>query len=54
MDDDSAQMNSVGDDDLSLPKATMAKLIQELLPADMAIAKDTKDLLSDCCVGIKC
>ena len=44
------------DEDLSLPKgmdfneATMSKLIQELLPPDITCAKDTKDLLTDCCV----
>ncbi|KAJ1339914.1 hypothetical protein BSLG_005449 [Batrachochytrium salamandrivorans] len=28
----------------------MAKLIQELLPADITCAKETRDLLTDCCV----
>jgi len=38
------------DDDLSLPKATVQKLITEMLPADIVCAKDTRDLLIDCCV----
>ena len=38
------------DEDLSLPKATMAKLIQELLPPTITASKDTRDLLTDCCV----
>uniref|UniRef100_A0A1D1XUF1 Negative cofactor 2 complex subunit beta n=1 Tax=Anthurium amnicola TaxID=1678845 RepID=A0A1D1XUF1_9ARAE len=38
------------DDELSLPKATVTKLITEMLPSDIACAKDTRDLLIDCCV----
>ncbi|KAH8830253.1 histone-fold-containing protein [Flagelloscypha sp. PMI_526] len=38
------------DEDLSLPKATVAKLISELLPKDMTCAKDTRDLIIECCV----
>ncbi|CAG8558396.1 3907_t:CDS:2, partial [Ambispora leptoticha] len=38
------------DDELSLPKATVQKLITEMLPADIVCAKDTRDLLIDCCV----
>ncbi|KAJ2825494.1 negative cofactor 2 transcription regulator complex subunit ncb2 [Coemansia erecta] len=37
------------DDDLSLPRATVYKLIGEMLPQDIACAKDTRDLLLDCC-----
>jgi histone H3/H4 len=29
----------------------MSKLIQELLPKEIACAKETKELLTDCCVG---
>ncbi|KAL1744385.1 histone-fold-containing protein [Schizophyllum fasciatum] len=39
-----------GDDDLSLPKATVAKMITELLPKDIVCAKDTRDLIIECCV----
>lgn len=38
------------DEELSLPKATIQKLIQEYLPKDMSCAKDTRDLLIECCV----
>ncbi|KAH8106250.1 histone-fold-containing protein [Cristinia sonorae] len=38
------------DDDLSLPKATVAKMIAELLPNDVSCAKDTRDLVIECCV----
>ncbi|KAL0949573.1 hypothetical protein HGRIS_009622 [Hohenbuehelia grisea] len=38
------------DDDLSLPKATVAKMITELLPPDVVCAKDTRDLVIECCV----
>ncbi|KAL2913702.1 negative cofactor 2 transcription regulator complex subunit ncb2 [Polyrhizophydium stewartii] len=48
--DDDAVPRSLGDEELTLPKATLAKLIQEILPADVSCAKETKDLLGDCCV----
>jgi len=38
------------DEDLSLPKATVAKMIAELLPNDVTCAKDTRDLVIECCV----
>jgi len=38
------------DDDLSLPKATVAKMISELLPAEVTCSKDTRDLVIECCV----
>lgn len=61
------------DDDLSLPKATVSKMIAgvcshtthflcsftdkylffcvELLPSDVVCAKETRDLVIECCVG---
>lgn len=56
------------DDDLSLPKATVQKMISgpkyvfcceifsllrysELLPKDITCAKETRDLIIECCVG---
>ncbi|KAF9449906.1 TATA binding protein-associated phosphoprotein [Macrolepiota fuliginosa MF-IS2] len=39
-----------GDDDLSLPKATVSKMISELLPNDIVCAKETRDLVIECCV----
>ncbi|KDQ64816.1 hypothetical protein JAAARDRAFT_145959 [Jaapia argillacea MUCL 33604] len=38
------------DEDLSLPKATVAKMISELLPNDVTCAKETRDLVIECCV----
>lgn len=38
------------DEELSLPKATVAKMISELLPNDVACAKETRDLVIECCV----
>ncbi|KAF9534409.1 histone-fold-containing protein [Crepidotus variabilis] len=38
------------DDDLSLPKATVAKMIAELLPNDVVCAKETRDMVIECCV----
>jgi len=38
------------DDDLSLPKATVYKLIGDLLPPDMSCSKETRDLVIECCV----
>ncbi|EIW61852.1 histone-fold-containing protein [Trametes versicolor FP-101664 SS1] len=38
------------DEDLSLPKATVTKMIAELLPNDVTCAKETRDLIIECCV----
>ncbi|CAD6928194.1 unnamed protein product [Tilletia controversa] len=38
-----------GDDDLSLPKATVYKIISESLPEDITCSKETRDILLDCC-----
>ncbi|KUI73264.1 Negative cofactor 2 complex subunit beta [Cytospora mali] len=39
-------------DDLSLPKATVQKIVTEILPPanGVAFAKDARDLLIECCV----
>ncbi|WWC70757.1 uncharacterized protein I206_104708 [Kwoniella pini CBS 10737] len=39
-----------GDDEIGLPKATVFKLIQEMLPEDIACTKEAKDIIVDCCV----
>jgi hypothetical protein len=31
--------------------ATMTKIIKEMLPPDVRVARDTQDLLIECCVG---
>jgi len=38
------------DEDLSLPKATVQKMISDLLPNDVSCAKETRDLIIECCV----
>lgn len=38
------------DDELTLPKATVQKMIAELLPNDINCAKETRDLIIECCV----
>ncbi|KAF5027805.1 hypothetical protein F66182_75 [Fusarium sp. NRRL 66182] len=42
----------LGNDDLSLPKATVQKIVSEILPpsAGVAFAKEARDLLIECCV----
>ncbi|XXG65587.1 hypothetical protein AAC387_Pa05g3249 [Persea americana] len=37
-------------EDVSLPKATMCKIIKEMLPPDVRVARDAQDLLVECCV----
>jgi hypothetical protein len=32
--------------------ATMTKIIKEMLPPDVRVAKDAQDLLVECCVGM--
>jgi histone H3/H4 len=51
MSDDERIAGAAGaDDELSLPKATVQKLISEMLPKDISCSKDTRDLLIECCV----
>jgi hypothetical protein len=50
-DDDIGGASAGLDDDFGLPKATVNKMIQEMMPADIGCAKDTKDLIAECCVG---
>jgi len=38
------------DDNLSLPKATVSKLIKEMIPEDVKCSNDTRDLILECCV----
>ncbi|KAF7776379.1 transcriptional regulator family: Histone-like TF [Agaricus bisporus var. burnettii] len=50
MSDREGHTGAPGDDDLSLPKATVSKMIAELLPNDIVCAKETRDLVIECCV----
>ncbi|KDN50421.1 histone-fold-containing protein [Tilletiaria anomala UBC 951] len=38
------------EDDLSLPKATVQKIIQGVIPSDISCAKDTREVLIECCI----
>ncbi|EGG14050.1 putative histone-like transcription factor [Cavenderia fasciculata] len=38
------------ENNLSLPKATVAKLIKEILPEDVKCSNETRDLILECCV----
>lgn len=40
----------LADEELSLPKATITKLVNEMMPEDITCPKETRDLLSECCV----
>lgn len=37
-------------DDLSLPKATVQKIISEILPKGMAISKEAREAVTECCI----
>lgn len=39
-----------GTDDLSLPKATVQKIVSEILPKDIAISKDARDAITKCSI----
>lgn len=39
-----------GGDDLSLPKATVQKIVSEIIPPDLVFSRDTRDALIECCV----
>ncbi|CAE6434469.1 unnamed protein product [Rhizoctonia solani] len=42
--------SGAADDELSLPKATVQKLIAEILPKDILSSKESRDLIIECCV----
>ncbi|TPX69325.1 hypothetical protein SpCBS45565_g02520 [Spizellomyces sp. 'palustris'] len=50
MEEDYEVGSGAPEEDLSLPKATVTKLIQEMMPSDIACAKEARDLIADCCV----
>ncbi|CAN6662654.1 negative cofactor 2 complex subunit beta [Trichomonascus vanleenenianus] len=37
-------------EDLSLPKATVQKIVSEIVPSELVFSKDTRDALIECCV----
>jgi len=46
----SSVIGGTAEDELGLPRATVTKMIQELLPPGVTCPKETRDLLMDCCV----
>ncbi|GMH34296.1 hypothetical protein BSKO_02130 [Bryopsis sp. KO-2023] len=42
-------MPIMDENDVSLPKATLSKMIREFMPADLRLAGDTMDMLIECC-----
>ncbi|KAI9489032.1 histone-fold-containing protein [Zychaea mexicana] len=50
MSSDNERSGPTGDDELSLPKATVMKLINEMMPSDIVCSKEARDLLIDSCV----
>lgn len=50
MSDDERITPGAADDELSLPKATVQKLISELLRKEISCSKETRDLLIECCI----
>jgi histone H3/H4 len=47
---DEGPSSSAADDELSLPKATVQKLINDMLPAGIVCSKETRDTIIECCV----
>ncbi|GMM36524.1 negative cofactor 2 transcription regulator complex subunit [Saccharomycopsis crataegensis] len=45
-----SDFNSGLSEDLSLPKATVQKIISEVLPKDLAFSKDARQVLIECCI----
>ncbi|ODQ63528.1 histone-fold-containing protein [Nadsonia fulvescens var. elongata DSM 6958] len=39
-----------GSDELSLPKATVQKIISEIIPSDLTFSRETRDALIECCI----
>ncbi|KAK7203633.1 histone-fold-containing protein [Myxozyma melibiosi] len=37
-------------EDLSLPKATVQKIVSEIIPSDLVFSRDARDALIECCV----
>lgn len=41
---------SGGGDDLSLPKATVQKILSEILPKDIAVSKEAREAITECSI----
>lgn len=43
-------MTEMNSEDPSLPKATVQKIISEILPSDLSFTRESRDALIECCV----
>lgn len=43
-------MSDLNPEDLSLPKATVQKIVSEILPPDLVFSRESRDALIECCV----
>jgi len=50
MGDEGRGGGGVTDEELTLPRATVQKMITDLLPKDMLCTKETRDLIIECCI----
>ncbi|KAJ3209861.1 negative cofactor 2 transcription regulator complex subunit ncb2 [Entophlyctis luteolus] len=42
--------SGMDEEELGLPKTTISKIIQEVLPGDIWCSKEARDLIADCCL----
>lgn len=42
--------NTGGGEDLSLPKATVQKILSEILPKDIAVSKEAREAITECSI----
>ncbi|ODQ81595.1 hypothetical protein BABINDRAFT_159868 [Babjeviella inositovora NRRL Y-12698] len=45
-----SEFSGAGNDDLSLPKATVQKIISEIIPPELSFSKDAREALIECCI----
>lgn len=43
-------MGDLNSDELSLPKATVQKIVAEIMPPDLMLSREARDALIECCV----
>lgn len=45
-----SEYSSGGSEDLSLPKATVQKILSEIVPKDIAVSKDAREAITECSI----
>lgn len=45
-----SEYSSGGGEDLSLPKATVQKILSEILPKDIAVSKEAREAITECSI----